>query len=415
MRRLLFFITIASLATGPLARANGPSLPKTLEEYLALARANNPAVASAAAQARAARERVGVAKGFPDPSLLYGYYLTAPTIEHGESMDGRSELILMQPFPFPGKRGLRGDLASHDADVGARAYDAAALDLDYDVKRAFYDFVRVVEVESVLVSEHDLLHDMQDVTRVREAAGTAPQQDVLKLDLAIAELEDEMTMIEHEEDRTRARLNELLGRDAHAPLPSPTWRIPDTTRAEAAALADSAFARRPELSAAASALQAAETSRRLAKREYIPDFVLGVKWEFGGVMDDDAWELMAGIDLPIWLGKRRAAVREAEAMGEAARYQLRADSLRVHREVEDALHGVRAAHERLVRFETRILPRAEQTFRSSEAGYRAGRVEFIDYLDSQRMWLAMRREYFGVIAELGIETAALERAIAARE
>jgi outer membrane protein TolC len=130
---------------------------------------------------------------------------------------------------------------------------------------------------------------------------------------------------------------------------------------------------------------------------------------------DDGWMVMAGIDLPIWLGKRRAMVREAEAMGEAARYRLRDDSLRVHREVEDAIHGVRAARERLTRFEQRILPRAEQSFQSSEAAYRVGNVEFIDYLDSQRMLLAVRREYFGVIAELGMEVAALERAVAAWE
>jgi outer membrane protein TolC len=76
---------------------------------------------------------------------------------------------------------------------------------------------------------------------------------------------------------------------------------------------------------------------------------------------------------------------------------------------------VRSARDRLARFEERILPRAQQAFQSSEAGYRAGRVEFIDYIDSQRMLLAVRREYFGAIAELGMEVAALERAIAARE
>jgi outer membrane protein TolC len=139
-----------------------------------------------------------------------------------------------------------------------------------------------------------------------------------------------------------------------------------------------------------------------------------VKWEFGADMDD-TWELMAGVELPIWIGKRRAMVREAEAMGDAARHRLRADSLRVRREVEDAIHGVRSARERLARFEERILPRAEQAFQSSEASYRVGRVEFIDYLDSQRMLLAMRREYFDAVAELGKEVAALERAIAARE
>ncbi len=413
MRDLLVFILIvgslSTLAREP--KAEGTEAPSTLAEYLALARANNAGLASATALAHAARERVGVAKGFPDPALLYGYYVSAP---EEAQMDGRSELILMQRIPFPGKRGLSGDIAARNAAVAGRSSQALALDLDYEVKVAYYDFVRVVEVESVLVHERALLRGMREVAGVREAAGTAPQQDVLKLDLAIADLENEVTMVVHEEKRARARLNEFLGRQAHEPLPRPSWKVPVADIAEATALADSALARRPEVAATASELEATELSRRLAKREYIPDFMIGAKWEFGGEMDD-AWELMAGIDLPIWLGKRRAMVREAEAMHEAVRHRLRADSLRVHREVEDATHGVRSAGERLVRFEQRILPRAEQAFQSSEAGYRGGRVEFIDYIDSQRMLLAMRREYFGVIAELGMEVAALERAIAARE
>jgi outer membrane protein TolC len=331
-------------------------------------------------------------------------------------MKGRSELLLMQPIPFPGKRGLRGDVAKREATVADNESRQATLDLDYEVKVAFYDYVRTVEVETVLVRERQLLRSMRDVTRVREAAGTAPQQDVLKLDLAIAEIEDQMTMVEHEADRTRAHLNHLMGRHVHEPLPSPSWTIPDAAAAETSALADSALSRRPEVAAAMSRVEAAELSRKLAKREYLPDLMLGVKWEFGGDEGmDDGWMVMAGIDLPIWLGKRRAMVREAEAMGEAARYRLRDDSLRVHREVEDAIHGVRAARERLTRFEQRILPRAEQSFQSSEAAYRVGNVEFIDYLDSQRMLLAVRREYFGVIAELGMEVAALERAVAAWE
>jgi outer membrane protein TolC len=408
-RRFFFTLLLVSCAAGVSADAT----PRTVAEYLALARAHNPDIASAVAEARAARERVGVAKGFPDPTLLYGYWIESPP---EEMMKGRSELRIMQPIPFPGKRGLRGDVATRAATVIDHLSQQSLLDLDYEVKVAFDDYVRVVEVETVLVREKQLLRSMRDVTRVREAAGTAPQQDVLKLDLAIAEIEDQMSMVEHEADRTRAHLNHLMGRHAHEPLPRPSWNIPDAAAAEVVALTDSALMRRPEVAASMSQLEAAELSRKLAKREYFPDLMVGATWEFGGDMGmDDAWMLMAGIDLPIWFGKTRAMVREAEAMRQAARHRLHADSLRVHREVEDAIHGVRSARERLTRFEQRILPRAEQVFQSSEAGYRAGRVEFIDYLDSQRMLLAMRREYFGVVAELGMEVAALERAIAARE
>jgi multidrug efflux system outer membrane protein len=205
-------------------------------------------------------------------------------------------------------------------------------------------------------------------------------------------------------------LNELIGRDPTSLLPSPVWTPPDASVIDRAALADSALARRPEIAGAREEIAMAEAARRLATREYIPDFMIGVDYEFG-IGEQGWWELMAGVNLPIWIGKRRAMVREAEAMQKGAEYRAREETLRTLREVEEAVARARAARERVERFETAILPQAEAAFISSEASYRTGRVDFLDYLDSERMLLEMRKDYAMVKAELGMQLAALERAI----
>src|SRR5262249_50873110 len=99
-------------------------------------------------------------------------------------------------------------------------------------------------------------------------------------------------------------------------------------------------------------------------------------------------------------------------MQKSAQYELTAATLRSDREVREATERARAARERYDRFKTAIIPQAEAAFSSSEAGYRSGRVQFLDYLDSERTLLETRREYASVIAELGMEVAALERATA---
>lgn len=393
-----------TVATAAAEAEPARAAPRTLDDYLALARARNPELRAAAFRAQAARERVGVETGYPDPMLMYGFY-AAP-----EPMRGRNEVQLRQEIPFPGKLGLMGKIASREADMSQNMADAMILDVDFAVRSTFFDYVRASEVAGVLEEERGLLVRMRDVASVRYGSGTAEQQDVLKLDLAISQIDDELSMNEHEQDRVRAMLNEIIGRAAASPLPQPVWVMPDPAPVEAAAHADSALARRPEVAAARAGIAAADASHALARRQYIPDFSLGVMYEFGAG-EDPAWELLAGVNLPIWLGQRRARVREAEALKESANYRLEAETNRVRRDVEHALHAVYNAKSRLTRFEELILPQAEQTFRSSEAGYRAGRVDFLDYLDSERMWLAMRREYYGVVADLGTQIAALERAI----
>jgi outer membrane protein, heavy metal efflux system len=422
---LAALLTLCAVAHTGLARgADAPADttgPRTLGEYLTLARAANPALKSVAAGATAARERIGVARGYPDPAILYGYYFDADESGHVPSMKGRSELTLMQEIPFFGKRGMRGEIASREAAVVSSAGDEALLELEYQVKVGFFELARTHELARVLDQERALVEQMRDVSFSRYSSGTAEQYEVLKLDMTIAQIDDQITMNEHDLAMATAHLNEWIGRDAASTLPPPRWAISGASELERVAVVDSAIAHRPEVASARAEIDAAETARRLAGREYFPDFVLGLQWEFGGEKDalgdqmGDSWEVMAGMSLPIWIGKRRAQSREAEARAAGAQYNLEAVHLRVARDVEESRHGLMSARERLERFDREILPRAEQAFRSAEAGYRAGRADLLDYLDSERMWLAMRKEYYGVAAELGAQTAALERALGTRE
>jgi outer membrane protein TolC len=389
--------------------------PRTLEDCLGLARAANRTLQAATSRADAARERVGAAAPLPDPRLMYGYYVSP------EMMKGRQELTLTQELPFFGKRGLRRELARRDASAEAHAVRATALDVDFEVKSEFYRFVGLNETARVLDTEAGLLRRMRDVAQVRYSAGTSEQQDVLKIELSLSRLADEVTLNRRDLAGTRARLNELMGRAATDSLPDPVWTMPDVRVIDQAAHADSALARRPEVAIAREEVARADASKRLATREYWPDFMLGVQYEFGGTQDpmipwasEDWWQLQAGVGLPLWIGSRRAMSREADAMRRSAAYELEGARLRAAREVEEALARARAARERHDRFMHTILPQAEAAFASSEAGYRSGRVDFIDYLDSERMLLEMRKEFAMVTADLGIQMAALERAAALR-
>ncbi|HKW15809.1 MAG TPA: TolC family protein [Candidatus Krumholzibacteria bacterium] len=404
----------AGAAFGSDAPADSTS-PKTLGDYLRLAKAANAGLQAANYRAVGAREQVGAAGAMPDPTVQYGYYV-APEFSqsaHGENrIRGRQELILGQEFPFFGKRGLRRDVSAYDARVEAHNARATALDVEYDVKRAFYQYVGLTETARVLATEADLLRRMRDVAQVRYASGTSEQQEVLKIELALSRLADENTVNRRDVAATQAFLNELIGRTADSPLAAPEWVVPDVTTIDTLAAPDSALAHRPDVAAAREQMGRADASRRLAKKEYIPDFMLGVDYEFGAGYEG-WWELMAGVNLPIWLGKRGAMVREAEAMQKSAQYELTAATLRSDREVREAAERARAARERYDRFKTSILPQAEAAFSSSEAGYRSGRVQFLDYLDSERTLLETKREYASAISDMGMEMARLERAVGA--
>ncbi|MDH3197682.1 MAG: TolC family protein [Candidatus Krumholzibacteria bacterium] len=392
---------------------------QTLDAYVALALAHNPALASASWRAQAAREHAGAAGARPDPMVMGGYFVETPETRVGPQEWG---VTLSQRLPFFGKLGAESGAAAHSADAAAQDVRERRLDVVFEVTRWYHEYYRLSEVRRVLAEERDLLERMQDVAQVRYASGRVGQQDVLKAQLAFSQVEDEIELVARGLVTARARLNELIGRHADAPLAEPVRAVPDAAAVEARfALAspDTALARRPELFAAASRVAGAREAARGARRSYYPDLTLGVQYvnvSPGGMpgtpdAGKDIVQVVAGINLPLWFGKLGARVRQADAQVAREQSERRATELRVRSEIEDAVEKVRTARERLTLYEGVMLPQAEQTFAASEVAYQTGTVGFLDYLDSERMLLSVRKRYYQVVADLGVQIAYMDRAL----
>jgi len=406
-----------TLAASTARAADAP--PQTLDAYVALALAHNPALSAASWRTQAASERAAAVGARPDPMLTAGYFAQTPETRVGPQEWG---LTLSQRLPFFGKLGAESGAAAHTATAEAHYEHERRLDVVFEVTRWYHEYYRLNEVQRVLGEERNLLDRMQDVAQVRYASGRVGQQDVLKAQLAFSQVEDEIELVTRGRVTARTRLNELIGRDADAPLPDPVRAVPDAAAVEARfalASSDSVLARRPELLAAASRVAGAREGARGARRGYYPDLTLGVQYVsvsprgVPGMPDDgkDIVQVTAGINLPLWFGKLGARVREADAQVARAESERRATELRVRSELADALEKVRTARERLILYEGVILPQAQQTFAVSEAAYGTGEVGFIDYLDSERTLLSVRRRYYQVVADLGVQIAYLERAL----
>jgi outer membrane protein TolC len=393
----------------------------TVDRCIARAVSRHPGLAAAADAAAAAAAVPDQRGAFPDPKLGFGYYIESPETRVGPM---QYSLTLTQTLPFFGKRGMAADVAGARAREARSGYLLALIDLTWRAKEAYYEYYRLYNVRATLEEEKQVLDHMQSVAQVKYASGTAGQQDVLRAQLELSQVEDQLTENKRDIETVTARLVELLDLDPRATLPPP-GAGPDAAEPALAtdtADPDSLFARhaihRPEIRAAFVAEERSELSISLAKRDYFPDLTLGVQYVNVGRRDvdvpdngKDIWQVIAGINVPIWFGSRGAAVDEAEANRARARNDRAWVELRVRGQIRDALERVRAAQERVRLYEGVILPQARQAYQSAEAGYRAGTIGFLDYLDSERMLLSTRKSYHGVVADLGKQHAYLERVL----
>ncbi|MEX0691371.1 MAG: TolC family protein [Gemmatimonadales bacterium] len=369
---------IAALALG-----QAPNDTLTAAEAVRIARATNPALAAARLRADAATHRVGPAGALPDPALTFGLMnrpLTGFGVDERMTMNS---IGLMQMIPWPGRLGARREEARRLST--ATAFDASETEaaLVRQVQAAHHDLAFVDRALAVLEDTRGLLRQFEEVARARYAIGEALQQDVLRAQVGVAEVTQEIAVMEAERRAIAARLNALLGRDATVPIGPLSF----ATATAHLPLVDSlmALAReaRPGLLAADERIAAADAGVRAARADLWPDLTVGITYGQRPAFDD-MLSIMVGVSLPLWAGARQLPMRrEMAVMRDEADAERRALANETYAEIT-TLHAQAVRADALRRlYDDEILPQARATVQSALAAYRVGRIEFTTLLDHQ--------------------------------
>jgi cobalt-zinc-cadmium efflux system outer membrane protein len=390
-----------------------------LDDLLMLAFERSPRVLAARDRWRAAQHVPRQRGSLPDPVLTYSHF-----IENVETRVGPQENVLSlgQKIPWPGKLGDMAAAAREESRAAEMDYALASHQVRMEVSETYYDLRWLESALGVLREEVDLLSRMEDVARVKYSTGDTGQQDVLKVQVEQANLERRILDMKQMAVATRARLLENLDLDATTELGPTTQDPPRRDPADMDTLLDLGLENRPEIGSMVHRHRSSQELLALARKAYIPDLTVMVNYvQVGapimpGVSDagKDAVSIGASINLPIWLGRIRAGIREAEAKTSASGKSVAGAMAQLRAQVQDALFKVRTSLETTRLYETSILPQAEQTFFATQAAYQTGSVDFLTYLDSERALLNLKIAYQRALSDLGRTYAGLERAVGVR-
>jgi cobalt-zinc-cadmium efflux system outer membrane protein len=174
-----------------------------------------------------------------------------------------------------------------------------------------------------------------------------------------------------------------------------------------------ALAGNPELIAARQQVERAEAELAVAKQEYKPDFSVQ-----GGYMvmpnQTDGLMVQGAITWTRAPWSRRKLdlhVQEMTAQVEAARAREIALGNEGRLAVKTAFVRAKTAEQRASLLRTTILPQSDQTLDISRIGYQSGQGEVVGILDTQRMLLASRLDYYKSLGEFQKAVADLEQAV----
>ena len=404
---MLLAVRVVALA------AQTPTTPAGLELgrlYHAVETAN-PRIGAAGARARAAEARIAPARRPPDPQLQFGLMnRNLPGFGLSDPL-GMNQVQVMQMFPFPGKLRMAGEVAS----ARAEAQRARAVDVSWEVRsRAAMAFYELYQMDrSLLVAEETLriLRDLSTTARTMYGVGEGRQADVLRAQVEIARMTEDITRMRTERISAAARLNALLVQDPTAPIGSPVRpSFPDTLPPLDSLVAE-AERNRPMVHAAEAEVRAAAAGYRLARREIWPDFQVGVQYGQRPMEGetDRMISLMLGFNVPIFAGSRQLAMRrEAAAMEQMAVAELAEMQADTRGRVAELYASAERAQRLGDLYRGTILPQAQTTVSAALASYRVGSVDFMTLLDDQMMVNGYRQDLYALEAERGRSLAELE-------
>jgi outer membrane protein TolC len=159
------------------------------------------------------------------------------------------------------------------------------------------------------------------------------------------------------------------------------------------------LAGRPALVARTERVAAAEASLAAARRELYPDFELGVAYQSRPLYPDMV-SLMVEVNVPLFAGARQLPLRrEAAAMRDMAGAEL-AD-LRSETVAQIVELRARAVRDRNLGqlYRGSILPQAQAAVGAALAGYRVGRIPFMQVVDNQMTVNRYETEAFRLLAD----------------
>lgn len=388
--------------------AENPS-PLTLEQCISMAIQQNPLVLSSLQQYQASLARVYQAKAFPQPSLDYDSDLQPKLFNFKDS--GESYFGISQSIEFPGKRYLRGKIASKESNEIMAEIDLLKLDIVFQVKQAFYGLLLAQEKLKYAEQDLELSQDFLQKAELKYDAGDVAKVEVLRARVEAAKAANEVRTASNEVRLAKAYLNFLLARKKYTPLEikGDLKRIP--VKLDIEELKKRALSFRPEIRRINLSLEKENLVKKQAYMSYLPDFELGVsKHRIKG--EGSWWDVTLSFPIPLFFWQpKKGEIAEAKANIESLKRETEHLRNAITLEVEEAYMNALTAANQIQLFEEEILTQAEEVYNMFLFSYQEGEIGGIELIEARRTLMEARKSYADALFNYDAALAALEKSI----
>ncbi|MBN2246536.1 MAG: TolC family protein [Candidatus Aminicenantes bacterium] len=381
----------------------------TLEQCILIATSQNPLVLSSQQQYQAALARIHQAKAFEQPSLDLDSDLQPEFLDFKGS--GESYIGISQALEFPGKRLLRGKIATRESDEILQDIELLKLDLVFQIKQAFYNLLLSQEKLQYAQQDLELARDFLKKAEVKFDAGDIARVEVLRAKVEASKAANQLRVSQNEVSLAKAYLNFLMARKKYTPLEIRGEIKKQPVHLDLEILKSQALSFRPEIKRINLSIERENLQKKQAYMSYLPDFELGASrhWIEG---ERTWWDFTISLPIPIFFWQpARGEIAETKANLQSLKNEWDHLINSISLEVEEAYTNAVAACNQIELFEKEIISQAQEVYDMMLFSFQEGEIGGIELIEARRTLIESNKSYADALFNYDLALAALEKSI----
>ena len=384
--------------------------PVTLAGLLAEAERVHPAIKAEAQMVESKKARISQVKSLPDLTVGVGWMgnITPFSVQHLDPSSYRG-ISAMQEIPYPGKLGLRGQIAQKDVEAEKWNLEAARRQVRAEVKSAYYELWSVDQAIAITQKNKDLLEKLARIAEEKYKVGKGLQQDVLRAQLEVSRILQTLTILNQRQGSMLARLNTLLLRAPETPIGTLTAVEKSPLNYSLDELTEQGVENSPDIRRQEQLIEQSQYAVNLASKEYYPDFRVGYDyWQRPDLADMHGFNFT--VNVPIFYKKKqREGLNEANFAHESAKQSSEAIHTELLFQVKDQFLRAKASDELLTLYTRALVPQSSLAVESSLAAYQTGTLDFESLISNFTSVLEYETNYYEELANYQKALVALEQ------
>jgi outer membrane protein, heavy metal efflux system len=424
--RMMAAIAFTALVTSPFGSAQNPptsgastpASPKdtgtpspglTLAELEQIALSNNPTLAQANAEIRAAAARKLQSGLYPNPTVGY----EGEQIRGGIQGGGEQGFFVSQDIVLGGKLGLNRNIFEQQKQQAEAEAEEQRLRVINSVRMAYYQALAAQEMVDLRQKLAKLADDAVETSRQLGNVGQADQPDILEAEVEGEQSELAVVAADQNQIRRWRELAATVGKP-EMPLAPLAGNLQDMPEGNPDQWMQAILEESPAVKIAQLGVLKAEASLARARREPIPNLQLR-----GGLEKNLEPEAITnrtiglqgfaevGVQIPIF-NRNQGGVGATRAELERAQREVQRIQLVLRERAAALLQNYATSRATVERYRDRMIPRARKAYELYSKNYRAMAAAYPQVLIAQRTLFQLQADYITALDNLWANSIALK-------